>query len=428
MTNALDCSPGESRAIVSVDMGRMTRILRVDKENLLVTVEAGATGLDLHERLALMGLTLGHEPDSWEFSTLGGWVATRASGMKKNRYGNIEDLVVTIKAATAHGTLCRAADAPRVSMGPDVQEMLLGSEGTLGIVTEVTLRVSLAPHCQVYDSFLFPDFASGLAMLHEAMRANCVPASLRLMDNTQFQLGQVLKPSTTGAPPTSVLDLAKKAYVTKVRGFQVDSMCAATVVMEGSREEVAAQQAALQAIAKRHGGLPGGAENGRRGYHLTYLIAYLRDFALDYYFLSESFESSVPWRNARALCRDVTRAINRSAAAHGVIAPPLVACRVSQVYATGVCVYVYYGVNYFGVRDPLALFRATEQAAVDAMLANGAALSHHHGVGKHRRAWLTRAVSPPAVAALRGLKRALDPRNVFAADNLLEPEQVHVDD
>jgi alkyldihydroxyacetonephosphate synthase len=419
VTNALDCNPQERRAIVSVDMGSMRRILRVDKENLLATVEAGVTGLDLHDRLALLGLTLGHEPDSWEFSTLGGWVATRASGMKKNRYGNIEDLVVSITAVTARGTLTRAADAPRVSMGPDVQEMLLGSEGTLGIVTEVTLRVSRVPQCQVYDSFIFPDFASGIAMLHEATRANCVPASLRLMDNTQFQLGQVLKPSNTAAPSTSLIDYAKKTYVTKVRGFQVDNMCAATVVMEGTRDEVAAQQATLHAIAKRHGGLAGGSENGKRGYYLTYLIAYLRDFALDYYFLSESFESSVPWSNARALCRDVKRAINDVAAAHGVIAPPLVACRISQVYATGVCVYVYYGVNYYGVSDPLSLFCATEKAAVDAMVTNGASLSHHHGIGKHRREWLEKAVSAPAIAVLHGVKRALDPNNVFATDNLL---------
>lgn len=399
----------------------MRRILHVDKENMVVTAEAGITGLDFHERLANLGLTLGHEPDSWEFSTLGGWVATRASGMKKNKYGNIEDVVVNIKTATVHGTMQRAANVPRVAMGPDVQELMMGSEGMLGIFTEVTLRVCPVPSCQVYDSFIFPDFEHGIAMMHEATRANCVPASLRLMDNNQFQLGQVLKPSSGNKFFAGVLDYAKKTYVTKVRGFEVSAMCAATVLMEGTAEEVTKQQTKLHVIAKRHLGMVGGEENGKRGYFLTYLIAYLRDFALDYYFMSESFETAVPWSNVRQLVADVRHTINSVAARGGATVPPLIACRISQVYDTGVCVYVYYGVNYFGVKDPLSLFHAIEEAAVGAITSNGASLSHHHGIGKHRRAWLSTAISAPAVAALRGVKSALDPNNLFATENLLEP-------
>ncbi|RLN91441.1 hypothetical protein BBJ28_00026033, partial [Nothophytophthora sp. Chile5] len=421
VTKALECNPSERRAIISLDLREMRRILLVDRENMLATVEAGITGLELHERLRHRGLTLGHEPDSWEFSTLGGWVATRASGMKKNTYGNIEDLVVNVTTVTAQGTMQRAATVPRAAMGPDMNHAMLGSEGIFGVFTQVTLRLREFPTVQVYDSLIFPSLEHGLAMLKEVTRAGYEPASLRLLDNTQFQLGQALKTSSsTNKFTAGVLDFAKKTYVTKIRGFDVTEMCAATVLLEGtSHEKVLEQQQRIQAIAKRHEGMVGGAENGKRGYFFTYIIAYLRDFALDYYFMSESFETAVPWTNARQLITDVTLAINSVAAQRHVGTKPLIACRVSQVYGTGVCVYVYYGINYFGVDDPLSLFHATELAAVDAIVRNGGALSHHHGIGKHRLAWLPAAVSPPAIAAMQGLKTALDPTNVFAAGNLL---------
>lgn len=401
-------------------MRAMNRILSVDKENMVVRVEAGITGLDLHERLRHKGLTLGHEPDSWEFSTLGGWVATRASGMKKNVYGNIEDLVVNVKTVTAQGTMERAATVPRVSMGPDTTQMVLGSEGILGVVTEVALRVRSFPKTQVYDSLVFPTFAHGLEAMHEVLRSRCVPASIRLLDNTQFQLGQALKVASDqfGA---GVVDYAKKTYVTKIRGFDVAAMCAATVLLEGSPDEVARQQAQIQAIAKKHHGLVGGAESGKRGYFFTYIIAYLRDFAMDYYFLSESFETAVPWTNVQQLCTDIKAAISSVAANHHVRIQPLIACRVTQLYETGVAVYVYYGVYYYGVANATDMFREIECAAVDAIVTNGGSLSHHHGVGKHRREWLPAAISAPGVSAIQGLKSALDPLNVFAAGNLLPP-------
>ncbi|GMF61837.1 unnamed protein product [Phytophthora fragariaefolia] len=428
VTNALECDPRERRAIVSLDMTDMRRILSVDRENLVAVVEAGVTGLDLHERLRHRGLTLGHEPDSWEFSTLGGWVATRASGMKKNAYGNIEDLVLNVTTVTPLGTMQRAANVPRAAMGPDMNQVMLGSEGIFGVHTLVTLRLREFPDVQVYDSLIFPSLEHGLAALKEITRAGCEPTSLRLLDNTQFQLGQALKTSSsTNKFAAGILDFAKKTYVTKIRGFDVNEMCAATILLEGtSQQKVADQLKRIQAIAKRHDGMVGGEENGKRGYFFTYIIAYLRDFALDYYFMSESFETSVPWTNARQLITDIKLAINSVAAKRDVKVPPLIACRISQVYDTGVCVYVYYGINYFGIQEPLTLFRETELAAVDAIVRNGGALSHHHGVGKHRIGWLPKAISPPAIAAIQGIKTALDPANVFAVTNL-QPSKNHVE-
>ena len=178
------------------------------------------------------GLRLGHEPDSAQFSTLGGWVATRASGMKKNMYGNIEDLVVDVKVVTPSGTIEKSCLVPRISAGPDVTELVLGSEGTLGVITEVVLRLHrLAPVC-TYGSIIFPNFRSGVCALQEIAQTRGAPAALRLVDNAQFQFSHALKPRSGTPVRTAVLDYMQKMYVTKLKGFNPDEMAAATICYE----------------------------------------------------------------------------------------------------------------------------------------------------------------------------------------------------
>ncbi|OQS05151.1 alkyldihydroxyacetonephosphate synthase, peroxisomal [Thraustotheca clavata] len=419
VSNALTCSENEKRMIVSLDMRKMTAILSIDKENMIAVVEAGIAGLDLHNKLKNKGVTLGHEPDSWEFSTVGGWIATRASGMKKNTYGNIEDMVINLTMVTAKGTMTKSCNIPRMSMGPDMTQMALGSEGLFGVVTKVVFRIRPLPQVQLYDSILFPTFADGIAALHDITRKGCIPASLRLLDNTQFQLGQALKPESTHPMTAHLISLATKAYVTKIKGFNVNTMCAATILFEGTKQQTEHYQREIHAIAAKHGGMIGGAENGKRGYFLTYVIAYIRDFVMDYYFLTDSFETAVPWTNVTQLVSDIKEKIDDVCDQHLVPNKPVVMCRISQVYETGVCLYVYYGVNFFGVEQPLQLFHTIEKSCVDVMLRNGAALSHHHGIGKHRKQWLPEVLSTPALTAIQGLKDAVDPTNVFATSNII---------
>ncbi len=146
----------------------------------------------MEKELLKHNLCTGHEPDSYEFSSLGGWVATRASGMKKNVYGNIEDLLVHVKMVTPKGTVQRNCQVPRISSGPDIHHFILGSEGTLGVITEVTLKVRPIPECQKYGSIVFPDFESGVLFMREIAKKQLKPASVRLMDNEQFIFGIIL--------------------------------------------------------------------------------------------------------------------------------------------------------------------------------------------------------------------------------------------
>ena len=274
------------------------------------------------EQLAAYGFTLGHEPDSVEFSTLGGWIATHASGMKKNRYGNIEQIVLDVTAVTARGVLERSATVPRESVGiADARRWIFGSEGGLGIVTRAVVKLFPLPEKQVYGSIVFRDFESGFHFLRDLEREGTPPASVRLVDNMQFQLSQMLKGKRTGWKAWK--SKLEKALVVGLKGFDPETMCACTLVYEGSAEEVRAQQRHVRRLASRHGGLAGGAENGRRGYQLTFGIAYIRDWIMNHWMLAESFETSVPWSQALELCERVKQRIRDEHRERGLPGKPL---------------------------------------------------------------------------------------------------------
>jgi alkyldihydroxyacetonephosphate synthase len=413
VTDALACDPAERRMIVSVDLSRMNRVQWVDTENGLACIEAGAVGRQIAAELANHGVTMGHEPDSVEFSTLGGWIATNASGMKKNRYGNIEDLVLDVRVVTASGVMAGTTTrpAPRVSIGPDPRRWVLGSEGSLGIITSAVVKVVPLPECQAYDSVLFPDFDAGFAFLRDLTCRGPVPASVRLVDNLQFQFSQKLKPRAAGV--TAMRRRAERWFVTRVRGFDPRRMVACTLAHEGSASQVAAERATVRTLARRHGGLRAGADNGRKGYELTFSIAYLRDFIMPLWILGESFETSVPWNGALALCERVKARVRAECAARAIPGRPFVTCRITQLYQTGVAVYFYLGFCYKGLSNPPEVFAEIEHAARDEILTCGGSLSHHHGVGRIRREFLPRIESPAAMSWRAAMKRAIDPDDLF---------------
>jgi alkyldihydroxyacetonephosphate synthase len=416
VTDALRCNSAEPRTIVSVDMRRMNRILWIDPENMMASIEAGAVGRQIMAVLKEYGVTMGHEPDSVEFSTLGGWIATNASGMKKNRYGNIEELVLDVSVVTTGGKLERTSAAPRESIGLDLRRLMFGSEGTLGIITSAIVKIFPLPEVQKYGSVLFPTFEDGFKFMQDLMRESAPPASVRLVDNLQFQFGLALKPKSTSVL-ADMKSKAEKFFVTRVKGFEPQKMVACTLVFEGMRQEVEQQERDLYRIAARHKGMKAGSENGRRGYQLTYSIAYIRDFLMPYYIIAESFETSVPWTQALTLCENVKQRLLNEYQQRKLPGKPFVTARITQLYRTGVCIYFYFGFYYKGIPNPQEVYLELENIARDEILKSGGSLSHHHGVGKLRRAYLPRIMSETALQWKRDLKKSLDPQNVFGAGN-----------
>lgn len=415
VTDALRCNDSEKRVIVSVDMRRMNRVKWIDPENMMACIEAGAVGRHIMAQLEKYGYSMGHEPDSIEFSTLGGWIATNASGMKKNKYGNIEDLVIDVTVATADGKLERATAVPRESVGSDLRRLMFGSEGTLGIITSAIVKLFPLPEAQEYGSVLFPSYEDGYEFMHELAHTSTPPASVRLVDNLQFQFGLALKPASTGMKVWK--SQLEKFFVTKIKGFDPFKMVALTLVFEGTKSEVEQQQRDVYRIAAKHKGMKAGGENGRRGYQLTYSIAYIRDFLMNYHIIAESFETSCAWSDALAICENVKRVLTEEYTKRGLPGKPFVTSRITQVYRTGVAIYFYFGFCYKGVENPSHVYLELENIAREEILRSGGSLSHHHGVGKIRKQFLPNIMSETTLDLKRRVKEGFDPKNIFGAGN-----------
>lgn len=421
VTQTLLCPENETRCIVSIDTHEMNRIVWVDKENNTACIQAGCNGVQIHDQLKERGVTLGHEPDSWEFSTMGGWVATRASGMKKNQYGNIEEILLHAKVVTPQGTIDAAGSYGRKSHGPNVIEMILGSEGCFGIVTECIVKVHPFPKVKRYGAIVFPNFQSGVACFKEVYESGLRPAALRLVDNMNFRMGGSLKERKYGFEKKmhAIEDAIKKLYVIKLKGLKEDQICAATLCLEGDHHEVAHQEKQILRIASKYGGINGGSEAGKQGFLLTYVIAYLRDYAMSYYFLAESFETCVPWSKVNACVDSVKQRIREEGKRRGIVDPqPWVCARVSQSYSSGACCYFYFGFVFKGLKDPVKVFSEIEDAAREEILIHGGALSHHHGVGKIRKRWMKEIWGEQAFNLIKQFKTQIDPSNLFGSNNM----------
>lgn len=445
VSGAVICPPQETRPIVSLDTSQMSRMLWLDQANLLACFEAGIVGEHLEKCLKQYGLTMGHEPDSFELSTLGGWVATRASGMKKNNYGNIEDIVTSMKMVTCKGVLVKTTSAPRVSSGPDFNHIILGSEGTLGVITEVTVIVRPVPPIKKYGALIFKDFETGIKCLREIARQRCQPASIRLNDNEQSRFGQIF--ILDGTWRAKVVSSLKKAVLTKIKGFDWNTMAVATLLFEGDADLVKYQEKKVYDIGKQFGAVSAGATNGRKGYTFTYVVAYIRvsifvidflfkislsccikyhiysilflkDFVLKLNLIADTFETSVCWDKCDSLCKNVVNRVN-SAFKQRYIQFFMIWYRVTQTYDSGACVYFYMMFKYPSDFDPRQTFEDIESLARDEIFASGGTISHHHGIGKLRSKWYRQSVSEVGVQLFKSAKKELDPKNIFAAGNVL---------
>ncbi len=405
----------ETRMIVSVDMRRMNQMEWIDRENMRACFQAGITGKQLEAELHQHGFVCGHEPDSLELSTLGGWIATNASGMKKNRYGNIEQIVENITLLTPTGIIEQIAPTPRASMGMQLHNLLFGNEGNLGLITQAVIKIHPLPQVTKYGSLIFPNFDLGVKFLYEVAHSGFIPASIRLVDNNQFRFGQALKPKASGI--LAYIDKLKKFYVLKLRGFDPQQMVAVTIVMEGAAEEVAYQQSNIDALAKKFQGLATGATNGQRGYMLTYAIAYLRDFLSSYYIIGETFETSVAWSKIQQVCHAVAQQLQELHRQYNLPGKPYLSYRISQSYHTGVCIYFMFAVYSKGVEQPEVICAHIEHSLRQTIITNGGSISHHHGVGKIRQDFIKDTLSPASIELLHQIKKASDPQNIFGIRN-----------
>ena len=339
--------------------------------------------------------------------------------MLKNRYGNIEDIVKDVTIVTAgDGGPVSQKQIGRQSTGAQLKDIAIGSEGTMGIITSAVVKVRPLPECSEYDSAVFHDFPAGMGFMMDVSKMANKPASVRLVDNQQFRLGQVMKGEKEDKSwGDTAKDLAKKIYL-GARGFEYSQMVAVTLRYEGSPSEVRQQRGHVNHLVSKWSGAGGGASTGKAGYELTYAIAYLRDFAARHGLLSESFETFVRYSKLLDMVRRTKERITREHRARGLRGRPLVSCRVTQLYDEGACVYFYYVMDCGGLADPTNVYHEIEEAARDEIMSAGGTLTHHHGVGKAKKGFMDRVNSEAFGKIIRRVKDEVDPDNVFGAGNL----------
>ena len=415
VTNALRPPEDEHRMIVTVDTRRLNKIESLDKENLMVTVQSGITGKDLEEALNKEGFTVGHEPDSYEFSTVGGWISTNAAGMKKHRYGNIEDIVQNLTMVTPSGTITQIKPLTRSSIGIKTQNILFGSEGNLGIITKATLKMHRLPAKSSYESIVLSDWQTGVQFMQDLSRSNMIPASSRLADNLQIRLGQALKEEKSGLP--RLIDKFKQFVLFKVKGFDPEKFTVAVFKIEGSEVEVKTQRQNLENLAKKHSGVLAGESTGKSGYLATMVIAYIRELIFTQNILGETMETAVPWSKINQVKEEASKLIVKLHNEHNLPGKPFFTSRISKVYHTGVCMYNTIAMCYDGVENPEDVFTEIEHIMRENFIKNGGSISHHHGVGKLRKDFMSNTISEGSVEMIKGIKKNQDPHNIFGVNN-----------
>ena len=414
VTNALKLPNEEDRMIVSVDTRRMNKIESLDKENLMVTVQAGITGKNLEEKLQKQGYTVGHEPDSIELSTLGGWISTNAAGMKKNRYGNIEDIVQNVIIITPNGSINQIEPLVRSSIGIKTQNLLFGSEGNLGIITKATLRMHKLPECSEYEAVVLKDWDTGVKFMYELAHSSSVPASARMLDSLHYEFGSALKPEKNSF--AKIMGKITK-FVFKLKGFDTEKFVAAAFKIEGSYSEVQYQRKNIKRLAKKYNGLLGGGKEGKVAYNVTMVIAYIREFFVPQGILGETLETAVPWSKINQVKDEANKLLIELHNKYNLPGKPFFCSRVSKIYHTGICMYNTVAINVRGIENPEAVFSKIEHALRKCFIKNGGSISHHHGVGKLRKDFMSDTISDGSIQMIKSIKKSQDPNNIFGVNN-----------
>jgi alkyldihydroxyacetonephosphate synthase len=400
------------RMCVSLDMRRMRRVLAVDRHSFSAQIEAGVFGPDLEEQLRAKGMTLGHFPDSFLHSTLGGWIATRSAGMQSDKYGKIEDMVIAVRMVTPEGVL-ETRVVPKSSNGIDVNHLCIGSEGTLGVITEATMRVHAVPESREVQGFLFPEFEGGIDAMYECATQECTPAMVRLNDPEKTALSLAFRPPSSGF--NKIIGDVFKKYL-RVKGFAQPRTSLMLVAFEGNPRSVSRRSKQAEAIYRKRGAIGLGASAGKSFESTKYDFPHIRDFLLDRNVTADVSETATVWSNISTLYKDTIATLRDEISKSKV--RPWVGCHISHTYPTGASLYFTFGFRQqpgHELDQYLQVKRAVQQSFID----HGATLSHHHAVGTEHLPWLAADISPVGLRAVSAIKQGLDPANIMNPGRLL---------
>ena len=383
---------GRFPAVVSLDLRRMDRLLGVDEHALTATFEPGVRGPDAERLLSPYGLTLGHFPQSYEHATLGGYAATRSAGQASTGHGRFDELVVALELQTPAGPLVLGRGAATAA-GPDLLGLALGSEGVLGVVTSLTVKVRRQPQVRRYEGVFFPSWQQGCTALREMEQERVAPDVARLSDPEETRVQMAL-----------------------AEADDPGGGCLAVLGWEGSSASVPVRREGSLAVVRGHGGVELGTSVGERWEHGRYDGPYLREDLLDAGYLVETLETSATWSALDATHEAVRDALQQQ------LPRAVVMCHVSHLYAHGASLYFTVLAARDGT-DPAGQWQRAKDAACAAIVASGATITHHHAVGTDHRDWMPAEVGALGVEVLRAVKATLDPTGILNPGKLIPSEE-----
>ena len=395
---------GDQRAVISLNLRRLHRRLDVDPTSMTATLQAGMTGPEAEVGLAQLGLTLGHFPQSFEYATIGGFAATRSAGQSSSGYGRFDEMVLGLRLVSPSGEVVVTAH-PATAAGPSIRELVLGSEGRLGVITEVTVRVRRRPALQRYEGWSFADFTDGVDALRIMAQGHVAPDVARLSDPEETRVGMAV------ASHGGTVEALGRRYL-RVRGHERG--CLLIIGWDSDALLSGARQAEARAIIKRRRGIALGSSPGTSWRRQRFQGPYLRDALIDSGVLVETLETATSWTNLHRLGDAVRTAL------HGALAggtPPLIGCHLSHIYPSGAS--LYFTVLAAAGAEPEHRWYRAKHAASQAILDHGGTITHHHGVGTDHLPHMTREIGVNSIAALGVLAGQLDPKGIMNPGKLL---------
>lgn len=399
---ALEASPDEERQVLSVNLGRMNKVLEIDEASGLARIQAGVLGPDMEEQLNAKGWTMGHFPDSFMWSTLGGWIATRSTGMQSDKYGDIADITRGLRMVMP-GQVLELRPLPSYSSGPSVREMVLGSEGRLGIITEAWMNVHRMPEVREIQAYFFPTYEAGLEACRDIAESDAALMMARVSDanETRFTMANGKKSSAVSRLMSKAI---QKLMVRK--GWDLDQIALSFLGFEGTKQHVRYVKSIVNPIVKRHGGMGVGAGPGKLYDQKKFDIPYIRDFLLDRGIPADVSETATPWAYTAQIHERTVAAAERAFAETGHRG--FIMCHLSHSYHSGACQYFTFAIADSSDAN-MDSYDQVKRAIQQSFMDNHGTVSHHHGVGEEHSPWMDQDISPAGVFIQRALFDGVDP-------------------
>jgi len=408
IAGSLEPLPTEKRTVISLDLGRLRLVTSIDEESGLAVIQAGAQGPDLEQQLNDKGWTIGHFPDSFTHSTVGGWVATRSSGMQSDKYGDIADIARGLRVARADGLLV-LRPLPSTSSGPSVREMILGSEGRLGVITEVTVQVHRVPEKRDVYAYFFPTWEAGIAAMQAISESDAAPSITRISDARETEFSLSTSKKRKGFDKFMAETALPKIMEAKW-GKDLSGLCLSFIGYEGSAQHAKRTRLLTEKIIRDHDGITFvGTGPGVLYDQKKFDTPYIRDFLLDMGAAGDVSETAMPWSKVNQV-HDAAYAAAQSAFDEIGIQGWIMS-HMSHSYHSGACLYFTFAFVF--KNDPIAEYNLVKNRIQQSFVDNDATLSHHHGVGVEHSPWLEDDISAGGVAVMNALFTGVDPGSNF---------------